>query len=157
VNVGFGSPGLRPGLLSLQAPLKFLVVTLLCAACANHRLPPKELVEADIEAMQEAVAAKIPDAQRAARLNMSISQLRQQLLTFQAERDRFQFDLLELNGRPDATRPQLEARIEQFDEQRVATRARVFELHSEMLAASTAEEWKALFPYERAVLTDSEH
>jgi septal ring factor EnvC (AmiA/AmiB activator) len=134
-----------------------LMVILLCAACASHHLPPKELLEADIEAMQEAVAAKISDAPRAARLNSSISELRQQLLAFQAECDRFQYDLLVLNARPDATRAQLEARIEQLDKQRAATRTRVFEVHSAMLAATTPEEWKGLFPYERALLTDSGH
>ena len=48
---------------------------------------------------------------------------------------------------------QLESRIAQFDVQRVAFRSGVFELHSELIAATTAEEWKRLFPYERAVLT----
>ena len=40
-------------------------------ACASHHLPPKEILEANLEAMQEAVSAKVPDAQRAARLNQS--------------------------------------------------------------------------------------
>ena len=116
---------------------------------------PKELLEADLEALQEAVSVKVPDTQRAARLNRSINDLGQQLLSFQAARDRFQSEFLALNSRPDVTRPELEARLEQFDTQRRAIRARVFTLHSEMIAATTAEEWKGLFPYERAVLTDS--
>jgi ribonucleotide reductase beta subunit family protein with ferritin-like domain len=126
----------------------------MCAACTSHRLPPKEILEANIEAMQEAVTAKVPDTQRVARLNKSISDLRQQLLSFRTTRDHFQSDALALNASPDVTRPELEARLEQFDRQRAAVRARVFELHSELIAATTAEEWKGLFPYERAVLTE---
>jgi hypothetical protein len=132
-----------------------LLAVLLCAACASHQLAPKELLEADLEALQEAVSVKVPDAQRAARLNNSITDLGQQLLSFQAARDRFQSEFLVLNSRPEVTRPELEARLQQFDTQRRAIRARVFKLHSEMITATTAEEWKGLFHYERAVLTDS--
>lgn len=127
---------------------------LMCGACASHHLPPKEILEANLEAMQEAVSAKVPDPQRAARLNQSILNLRQQLLSFRAVRDRFQSDLQTLNARPDVTRTELEARIGQFDKERVAIRARVLELHSELIAGTTPEEWKGLFPYERAVLTE---
>src|SRR5215813_6057780 len=111
---------------------------LMCAACASHHLPPKELLQANLEAMQEAVAAKIPDTQRVARLNKSINDLGQQLISFRAVRDRFQADLLALNARPEVSRPELETRIAQFEKERVAIRARVFELHSELIAATTA-------------------
>ena len=127
---------------------------LMCSACASHHQPPKEILEANLEAMQEAVSAKVPDTQRATRLNKSIVDLGQQLLSFRAVRDRFQSDALTLNARPDVTRAELEARIGQFDKQRLAIRARVLELHSELIAATTPEEWKGLFPYERAVLTE---
>jgi len=147
----------RPGLQSvLMNPLLSCeLVLLMCVACASHHIPPKELLEANLEAMQEAVSAKVPDTQRAARLNKSINELGQQLLSFQVDRDRFQSDFLALNARADVTRAELESRIEQFDKRRVATRARVFELHAELIAATNAEDWKKLFPYERAVLTES--
>jgi hypothetical protein len=130
------------------------LASLLCAACASHHLPPKELLEANLEAMQEAVTVKVPDTQRAARLNEAITNLGQRLLSFRTVRDRFQSDLLALNARPDVMRTELEARIGDFDKERMAIRARVFELHSELIAATTPEEWKSLFPYERAVLTE---
>jgi hypothetical protein len=136
---------------TLRTPV---IAILLCGACASHHLPPKEILEANLEAMQEAVNARVADTRRAARLNKSINDLGQQLLSFRAVRDRFQSDVLALNARPDVTRPELEARIAQFDQQRVAIRTRVFELHSELVAASTPEEWKGLFPYERAVVTE---
>jgi hypothetical protein len=130
------------------------LVIVMCAACASHHLPPKEVLEANLEAMQEAVSAKVPDTQRASRLNKSITVMGQQLLSFRAVRDRFQSDILALNARPDVTRTELESRIGEFEKERLAIRAQVFELHSELIAATTAEEWKGLFPYERAVLTE---
>jgi chromosome segregation ATPase len=139
--------------------MRVLCACLLVAAltgCVHHdHLSAKELLEADLEAMQEAVVANVPDSERVARLNESIDSLGQQLFSFEADRKRFESDLLTLNARPDATRAELEARIGQFDEKRVAIRASVFELHAALIAATTAEEWKKLFPYERAVLTDS--
>jgi len=96
----------------------------LLTACAHHNhLFPKDLLEANFEAMQEAVAANVPDTERVARINKSINDLRQQLLSFQADRNRFQSDLLALNARPDVTRAELEARIQQFNNGHVAPRA----------------------------------
>jgi hypothetical protein len=46
----------------------------------------------------------------------------------------------------------LDSLFRTFDEKRVAIRKRLIELHLQMTAATTAGEWKALFPYERALL-----
>lgn len=140
----------------MRTLLALLVGLLLCAGCAHHPLPPKEVLEANLEVMEEAVSAKVSDPRRAARLNKTIGDLGQQLLSFQEVEDRFRSDFIALNARPNVSRQELEARIAQFDSQRVAIRARVFELHTELIAATTAEEWKALFPRERALLTDWE-
>jgi hypothetical protein len=104
--------------------------------------------------MQEAVSMKVPDAQRAARLNKSILGLRQEMLADQAVGNKFQSDFLALNSRRTVARAELETLIEQDHQQRVALTRRILELHSQMIQATTTEEWKELFPYERAVLTD---
>jgi hypothetical protein len=135
----------------------FCVATvLILAGCASRHLPPKELLAANLEAMQEAVATKVHDAQRAARVNKAIVQLGQQLLAFEAVDSAFQSDFLALNSRPDATRAQFDTLVERFDKQRVAFRASVYGLHAEMITATTPEEWKGLSGYERAVLTTPE-
>lgn len=131
-----------------------LLVALLCAACASHHVPPKKRLEADLEAMQEAVVVKVPDAQRAERLSKSINDLGQQMLAFQALGNKFQSEFLTLNSRRSATRAEFETLIKGYDKQRRAQRAHMFELHSQLIEATTAEEWKGLFPYERALLTD---
>jgi hypothetical protein len=138
----------------IQTLQSSLLVALLCAACASQHLAPKERLEADLEAMQEAVSVKVPDAQRAARLNKSINDLGQLMLTFQVVGTKFQSDFLTLNSRRTATRAEFETLVEEYNRQRVTLRARMLELHSQMIEATTAEEWKGLFPYERALLTD---
>jgi hypothetical protein len=62
---------------------------LILAGCANRHLPPKELLAANLEAMQEAVATKVPDAQRAARVDKAIDGLGEQLRAFEAVRTTF--------------------------------------------------------------------
>jgi hypothetical protein len=125
------------------------------AGCAHYHLPPKEML-ANLEAMQEAVATKVPDAQRAARVNKAIDGLGEQLRPFEAVRTTFQSNFRALNCRPDATRVEFDTLVEQFNQQRVAFRASLYGLHAEMIAATTTEEWKGLSSYERAALTSSE-
>lgn len=135
-----------------------LVVILACVACASHHehLPPQELLKANIEAMQQAVPSKISDPARAARVNKAIDALRQQLLSFDSVQATFQSNIRALNARPDATRSEFETLVKQFDEKRIAVRRRLFELHSEMIAATTEAEWKDLSPYEQRLLTETE-
>jgi hypothetical protein len=147
-------PLMSPANSIIQIFQSSLLAALLCVACASQHLSPKERLEADLEAMQEAVSVKVPDAQRAARLNKSINDLGQQMRTFQTVGNKFQSDFLTLNSRRTARRAEFETLIEEYDKQRVVLRARMLELHSQMIEATTAEEWKGLFPYERALLTD---
>jgi hypothetical protein len=129
-----------------------LVGALLIAACASQPVPPRGLLKADLEAMREAVAATVPDASRAADVNEAINGLEAQLLSFENLTRNFRADVIALNARPDVTRAELDSLFRTFDEKRVAIRKRLIELHLQMTAATTAGEWKALFPYERALL-----
>ena len=140
------------------APAGALALLLLCGACASHRdhLTPQELLKANIESMHEAVPTRIADPTRAARVNEAIDGLRQQLLSFQAVQTTYRSNIRALNARADATRTEFETLVDQFDKQRLAFRGRLFELHSEMIAATTAAEWKELSPYEQRLLTETE-
>ena len=140
------------------APTGALALLLLCGACASHRehLTPQELLKANIESMQEAAPTRIADPARAARVNEAIDGLRQQLLSFDAVQATYRSNLRALNARPDATRTEFETLVDQFDKQRIAFRTRLFELHSQMIAATTEAEWKELSPYEQRLLTETE-
>ena len=131
-----------------------VVAVLLCTACASHHATPQDRLTADLQELQQAVTINVGDGQRAARLKSSIDELGEQLRAFVAASDSFQSSFLRLNARPDATRAQFTSLIDGFDKQRAAIRARVFQLHSEMIAATTEKEWKSLAYYERKLLTD---
>jgi Spy/CpxP family protein refolding chaperone len=102
--------------------------------------------------MREAVTAQVTDPQRAARVNKTIDDLEEQLLSFDVVHRTYQSNVVALNARPDATRAEFEALAENFGKQRIAFRNRVFELHLKMIEATTAEEWKGLYRYERNIL-----
>jgi hypothetical protein len=106
--------------------------------------------------MREAVPAHVADPQRAARVNKAIDDLRGQLLSFDAVHRTYQSNVVALNARPDATRAEFETLAENFGKERIAFRNRVFELHAEMIKATTAGEWKGLYPYERSILAVSQ-
>lgn len=135
-----------------------VLAALACAACVSHHehLSPQELLKANIEAMQEAIPANVADTTRAARVTHSLDELRQQLLSFDAIETTFQSNVVALNARPDATRSEFETLVDQFDKRRIGFRSRLLELHSEMTAATTAEEWRGLAPYEQRLLTETE-
>jgi hypothetical protein len=132
-------------------------VVIMCAACASHhRGAPQDHLTADLEQLHEAVSINVGDGQRAQRLQGSIDALGQQLRSFATLRQTFQSGFMALNSRPDATRAEFESLVDGFDKQRAAIRARVLQVHSEMIAATTDKEWKALSYYERKLLTDPE-
>jgi septal ring factor EnvC (AmiA/AmiB activator) len=129
----------------------------MCAACASHHAAsPQDRLTANLQELQEAVTINVGDGQRAARLKTSVDELGQQLRSFEALRKTFQSDFLALNSRPDGTRGEFESLIDRFAKQGTEIRARVFELHFEMISATTDKEWKTLSYYERKVLTDPE-
>ena len=78
------------------------------------------------------------DPQRAARVNKASDDLREQLLSFDAVHRTYQANVVALNARPDVTRAECETLAENFGEQRIASRNRLFELHTEMIKATTA-------------------
>ena len=131
-----------------------VMLAIVCSACASHHTSPQDRLTADLQELQEAVTVNVGDGQRAARLKSSIDELGQQLRAFVAASNAFQSNFLTLNARPDATRAQFTSLIDGFDQQRAAIRARVFQLHSEMIAATTEKEWESLSYYERKLLTD---
>jgi predicted nucleic acid-binding Zn-ribbon protein len=138
----------------MRALVLWTAVLLLSAACASrHHLPPQADLRAQIEAMREAVAEKVPDAQRAARLEKAIDGYEMQLLSFGTALDAFRAKVQMLNSRHDATRPEFDTLVNGFDRERIAVRTRLLELHQEMIAATTDAEWKELAKRERDVLS----
>ncbi|QJR10592.1 hypothetical protein DSM104443_01656 [Usitatibacter rugosus] len=105
--------------------------------------------------MSEAVPRTVTDANRAAIVQASIGRLESELVGFRTTLENFELDLRMMNARRDVQRSQLAERLDQFDLERKAARTRVLDIHLQMTAATTAEEWKHLSKYERAALVAS--
>ena len=105
--------------------------------------------------MSEAVPKTVTDANRAAIVQASIGRLESELVGFRATLENFEIELRLMNARRDVQRSQLAERLDQFDAERKAARARVLDIHLQMTAATTAEEWKQLAKHERAALAAS--
>jgi len=105
--------------------------------------------------MNEAVPKAVTDANRAAIVQASIGRLESELVGFRTTLDNFEMDLRLLNARRDVQRAQIVERLDQFDAERKAARSRVLDIHLQMTAATTADEWKQLAKHERAALAAS--
>lgn len=105
--------------------------------------------------MSEAVPKTVTDANRAAIVQASIGRLESELVGFRATLDTFEMDLRILNARREVQGSQLAERLDQFDAERKAARSRVLDIHLQITAATTPDEWKQLAKYERAALAAS--
>lgn len=104
--------------------------------------------------MSEAVPKAVPDANRAALVQVAIGRLDGDLAGLRTSLDQFEMDLRSLNARREVSRAQLAERLDLFDVERKAARSRVLDDHLQMATAptTTAAEWKQLSGYERSAL-----
>ena len=124
----------------------------LAAACSSSKLAGTEAVAADLEKMRSAATKHVDDTQRRAGLLRSIDALQ---LDLDALR-RVDFDTMTqiraLNTQPDISRAEMQATMEKLDQVRRQARERVVQHHFEMIALTTAGEWKELAGPERKAL-----
>ena len=111
---------------------------LMCAACASHHLPPEELLEANLEAMQEAVTARVPDTQRAARLNTSITRL-------ESQRSRLEKEVLSALERHDTPTEELQSIEREADEINASATQKMLDVRFVMRQQLSDEHWRAIF------------
>jgi len=103
--------------------------------------------------MRVAVTKHVSDAGRAARVNEAVDGVEVQLLSIQKLVTSFHSEALALNARPDATRADFVTLVQQIDKQRLDARTNLINLHLKMTANTTADEWKELAGYERAIFS----
>jgi hypothetical protein len=133
-----------------------LVAAALLTACASQsKQAPQQSIPGQVAAMQEAIGKVISDPDRARRAAGAVGGIGDQLLSFQTLANQYRTRLLALNARSDATRPEFESLLGQYDAQRLRGWGRLLTLHSELIADTTADEWQALAPRERALLSVS--
>jgi len=132
-------------------------LALALASCAGNRPSARDTIASDIEEMRAAAAQSIKDPGRAKRVDRSIDGLGKDLLALQEAIANLRFHLRTVNARPDATRAEFDALLDTFEAERKALRSRILARHFELTAATTEEEWKALWRHERDALSVAAH
>ena len=121
------------------------------AGCSSNKTGP-EAVAAGLGKMRSAATKHVEDPQRRAGVLQSIDGLQVDLDALR----RVDFDTLTqvraLNTRPDVTRAEMQAAMDELDQQRRQARERVVRRHFEMTALTTPAEWKELAKLERKAL-----
>jgi molybdenum-dependent DNA-binding transcriptional regulator ModE len=130
-----------------------LIVVLITGCASRSQATPQQRIHGAVDAMQEAIGKVIADPERARRAQGALTGITDELLAFEELAVRYRTRLLELNARSDATRAEFESLLGEYDAQRVKARHQLLTLHAELIADTTAEEWQALAPRERALLS----
>ena len=105
-----------------------------------------------VAALHDAVIVYVPDARRKQRLHPAIDSFDDEFRTFGTTTVAFHDLLRALNAQPDATRGQFADLTARYDAEREAHRERVTQIHYNLIALTTADEWRSLARHEAALL-----
>lgn len=122
------------------------------AGCSMVDRTPEQRLAHEVQALRLAMPAHVADRARAAHLIDAVDALGADLDEFAQVYATLRARLVETNARPDATRAELDDVLTEFDTRRKALRSRVLQRHQALVAATTADEWRALAPHERRAL-----
>jgi len=131
-----------------------VLLALALAACAA-KPSARDAIADELEEMRAEASQHIQDPRRAAQVLESIEGLKGELFALEEAIANVKFGLRTLNAKPDATRADFDALLDGFEAERNAVRARILSRHFELIAATTEDEWKRLWPHERDALVAS--
>lgn len=126
-----------------SAVLAVCVAALACG-CAGRKVSQAEESATAVQAVRDEVARVVADTGRREKALAAVDRFEVELKTFSATVATFQRSLHVLNADPDATRAQFNELIGRFQAERKVSRARLAQIHAELLAATTEEEWRSI-------------
>ncbi|MFA9438030.1 hypothetical protein ACDA63_00165 [Uliginosibacterium sp. sgz301328] len=131
----------------------WIAVAFFVAGCATHPEPPADTIRKEMAALRDAIDKAVKDPERAEQARQQSVAMETDLLALEQAVYQSSIELRALNARPDASRADFDAALDKFDGTRANLRQRIVDQHLALVASTTADEWKALFPYEsRAML-----
>ena len=105
-----------------------------------------------MQAVRDEVSRVVPDASRREKIHATVDRYEDELRTFDRYVSEFKDRLQVLSSNPDVSRAQFTDQIAQYEGERKATRARLVQIHHELLALTTDSEWRSLAKREIQVL-----
>jgi len=124
----------------------------LACGCAGHKVSQADESARAVQAVRDEVARVVADPGRREKALSAVDRFEAELKTFNTTVATFQRSLHVLNANPDATRAQFNELIGRFHAERKVTRARLVQIHAELLAATTEEEWRSIAKREAEIV-----
>ena len=134
--------------------LVFVAAALLAGLIACAGAPPatQATLDKDLSEMKSAIQRAVADPGRRDKLLASADGIEAALRGHAADYGRFVEEYRRLNDAFDTTQVQVETLFAQFDQRRRDTRARLLELHFQMIRLTSAQEWPAIAKVEADML-----
>lgn len=136
----------------ISALLLSVCAAALACGCAGHKESQADESAKAVQAVRDEVERVVADAGRREKALAAVHRFEAELKTFSVTVATFQQSLHVLNADPDATRAQFNDLIGPFEAERKVTRARLVQIHAELLAATTAEEWRSIAKREAEIV-----
>jgi hypothetical protein len=129
------------GFLQWLVVTSVLIVASLTTGCGSK--PPSADVQLgqDAAELRTVINQQVTDPARRAQLLERANALEQAVQDFTGKAQRFAESLQALNGDYDTPPEKLRELFKQFDNQRIAMQSKVKDLHFQMLALTTPDEW----------------
>ena len=128
-----------------------LLSGLICS-CAGPGQSQSDQSAQAVQAMRDEVSRVVPDAARQEKLHATIDSYESELQAFNRTASSLRDSLRALNANPDASREQFADVIAHYEADRKATRARLVQIHHELLVLTTDDEWRSIAKREVKVL-----
>jgi len=129
-----------------------VAVGLLLFACSHAPSTPQAHVTHGAAQMREAITAAIPEPARRVQLLEHADRYERVLQRYSGDFGEFEHALQRANAVRDTPPAQIRALFAQFEQKRQAARAAVTDLHFEMLARTSAAEWRRIAKAEEEML-----
>jgi chromosome segregation ATPase len=130
-----------------------LLAAVLIQGCATPVPSSQSEQIADrVAALHDAVIVYVPDTRRKQRLHPAIDNFDDEFRTFRAATVAYHDLLRALNAQPAASRGQFADLTARYEAEGEAHRERVTQIHYNLIALTTADEWRSLARHEAALL-----
>jgi hypothetical protein len=131
------------GFAALFMPL-ICAVTLTVPGCGGEKPTRNQAIEQYSEELRKVVSTKVPEEQRKAKMLVIVDRLQALHLRFSQETADFIESYRKLNADYAAARPAFDQLFSEYSAKRIKARDEALDLHFQLAALSTADEWDAV-------------
>lgn len=125
-----------------------IIITLVLSGCASKPTDPQDVLKDNMQVMRNAVSDVVKDVQRRNNLLALTKTLETTLLAYNQAYTDFAIEFGKQNRKYNTPRAKLETLLTSFRNTRETAMSEVVKLHFDMVAQTTADEWKRIVKHE---------